>query len=163
MTLPTIFATPKTRESSVAYSLSPTIHQPYGSGRTARFTTSRSGRLRKVATTTSPGRTGRPPRLTSSMSPCLRVGAIDGPCTSTGNSWSSVGTGSLCRQLLEDPREVVPANHHRQRSLRPAVWRLRPGSGPYRGGVGQGHLREVPGQHRLGLSHARPDYQGAAL
>ena len=31
-----------------------------------------------------------------------------------------------------------------------------------RGRVGQGHLREVPGQHRPRVPHPRPDHQGAA-
>ena len=60
---------------------------------------------------------------------------------------------------MEDPDATSahpsrPA-YRRQRPLRPAVRRLRPGAGPDRGRVGQGDLREVPGQHRPGVPHPR--------
>ena len=59
------------------------------------------------------------------------------------------------------PRILTPA-YRGQRPLRPAVRRLRPGPGPDRGRVGQGDLREVPGQHRPGVPHPRHHHQGAA-
>ena len=63
----------------------------------------------------------------------------------------------------ESPRTPPRAEGHRVRALRPAMRRLRPGPGQDRGRVGQGHLREVPGELRPGVPHPRGHHQGAAL
>ncbi|CAA9220390.1 MAG: Nickel-dependent superoxide dismutase, partial [uncultured Blastococcus sp.] len=58
------------------------------------------------------------------------------------------------------PRRPGAGGH---RALRPPLRRVRPGPGPHRGGVGQGHPGEVPGQRGPGLPHPRHPDQGAAV
>lgn len=83
-TRPITSATPYARESSAVKELSDSTHQPSPWRRIARLTTSRSGRARNRATTTSPARTW-PPRRTRTASPCRSVGTIDGPATCATN------------------------------------------------------------------------------
>src|SRR5215212_5778550 len=174
-------ATPYALESSVTKSLSPRTHQPPSCSRSARLTTTRSGRDRKRATTTAPSR-NRPPRRTSRASPSRSVGAMDGPRTRTANSGSCNLKASVSRGVTGQTYGVVSSTDHRkhvwrgpdatsafphasyrgQRPLRPALRGLRPGAGPDRGRVDQGHHREVPGQHRPGVPYPRHHHQGAA-
>src|SRR3954447_23967348 len=103
---------------------------------------------------------------------------MDGPCTSTRR------TGLLQRlsaTAIVSPEgrtaRTTPANdisggtdaattpctpHRRLGPLRPALWRLRPRTGADRGRVGQGDLREVPGQRGSRLPDPRTVHQGAA-
>ena len=72
--------------------------------------------------------------------------------------------GGVTHPRRKDPhvRATVRSDPRSPGSLRPALRRLRPGPGPHRGRVDQGHHRQGRRQRRPRLPHPRHPDQGAA-
>ena len=165
--------------------LSPSTQCPPGTGRRTRFTTSSSGRDGKRARTTSPARTASPGADPADEQPVAvphggrhrrparpapapsavaqRGGPFPGTCRCR-----SPRVGSQTTRPLDFRRHVHAFDPHvlrrgGHRTLRPPLRRVRPGPGPHRGRVRQGHPGEVPGQRGPGLPSARRPDQGAAF
>src|SRR5664279_5301061 len=104
-----------------------------------------------------PGRAGsavrrdRPGRRADLLvRPSANLGKVAGSCNMSQSVPDDLRPLPKQRSLVHAYRR--PPAHHRRpavptpggtRPLRPSLWCLRPGSGPHRGGVGQGHHREV--------------------